>query len=308
MKAQQNIHTLAANTRPCILLVEDEPANSAILASYLENADYAVHEAEDGVSAWAMLEENPDLYQLIVTDKRMPNMNGLELAARVRADRRFANIPVIMQTGDTSHDEFLNGIKAGVYYYLSKPYDERTLLALVRGALIERERKDIFERRLSSQQDALVMFTKGETAVRTPVEAQNAAFLLGSLFPRPELAVSGLYELMLNAIEHGNLGIGYKDKGKLLSEGQWEQEVERRLQMPEHKDKKVGISFDKAGGEIAVLIADEGPGFEWQGYLEIEPSRATHSNGRGIAKASLLSFDRLEFLAKGNEVRAVSRL
>lgn len=291
-----------------ILLVEDEPANSAILSSYLQMAGYSVDEAADGMAAISMLESNPDAYRVIVTDKRMPNMNGLELASRLKADKRFSNIPVIMQTGDTAQDEFLKGIKAGVYYYLAKPYEETTLLALVRAAIIERERKDIFERRLSSQQNALTNFVRGDFSVRNPSEAQNTAFLLGSIFPRPELAVSGLYELILNAIEHGNLGIGYVEKGQLLARGEWDNEVQKRLDLPENKLKDVLIGFENKKDRIEVTITDKGQGFDWQPYMEIEPSRATHSNGRGIAKANLLSFDEVEYLENGKQVKVVSFL
>ncbi|PZP55631.1 MAG: hypothetical protein DI586_06240 [Micavibrio aeruginosavorus] len=289
-----------------VLLVEDEPANSAILASYLENAGYLVDEAPDGIAAWKILEEKPSAYRLIVTDKRMPNMNGLELAARIKADKRLSNIPVIMQTGDTSQDEFLKGIKTGVYYYLAKPYDETTLLALVRSAVIERERKEVFERRLSSQQNALANLARGEFFIRTPDEAQNMAFLLGSIFPRPELAISGLYELIINGIEHGNLGLGYEKKGAFLSEGKWEAEIERRLLLADNLNKKVFICFEKFPDRFEITITDDGPGFDWQPYLEIEPSRATHGNGRGIAKANLLGFDEVNYLGPGNQVKIIS--
>lgn len=308
MKANQKIELPSNENKNAtrILLVEDEPANSAILASYLMSAGYLVDEAVDGIAAWQMLENHPGTYKLIVTDKRMPNMNGLELASRVKADRRFSNIPVIMQTGDTSQDEFLKGIKVGVFYYLAKPYDEATLLAIVRSAIIERERKEVFERRLSSQREALVNFIKGEFMLQAPLEAQNISFLLGSIFPRPELAVSGLYELMLNGIEHGNLGIGYAEKGRLLSEGNWEKEIYDRLALPEYRDKKIFIHFEQFPNRLEILITDDGQGFDWRSYLEIEPSRATHSNGRGIAKANLLSFDEVQYLKPGNQVKVVS--
>ncbi len=309
MKADKNIEIRPAQglgNSAKVLLVEDEPANSAILSAYLENAGYIVDEASDGVVAWQMLEEQPSRYRLILTDKRMPNMNGLELAARIKADKRFLNIPVIMQTGDSSQEEFLKGIKAGVYYYLAKPYDETTLLALVRSAAIERDRKEIFERRISSQQNALTNLSRGEFFVQLPEEAQNTAFLLGSIFPRPELAVSGLYELILNGIEHGNLGIGYERKGELLSEGRLEEEINYLAKLPENAKKKAFICFEKFPNRLEVTITDDGSGFDWQPYLEIEPSRATHGNGRGIAKANLLGFDEVNYLGVGNQVKVVS--
>ena len=288
-----------------VLLVEDEPTNAIILSSYLQVAGYQVEEAHDGITAWEKLVEAPGRYRLIVTDKRMPNMNGVELVSRIRADRRFSNIPVIMQTGDNSQNEFIKSINAGVYYYLTKPLDEVIFIALVRAAITERERKEIFERRLSGQSGALTNLIKGEFFIRTPEEAQNTALLLGSAFPNPELAISGVYELVLNAIEHGNLGIGYEEKGRLLADNAWEDEIERRLDMPENSQKKVIVNFEKFIDRREITIQDEGPGFDWQPYMEIEPARATHANGRGIAKAFLLSFDQVKYEDKGNRVRAI---
>src|SRR5262249_13472562 len=146
-----------------------------------------------------------------------------------------------MQTGANSPEEVVEGIRAGVYYYLTKPYQEETLLNLVQAAIRERKNHELFEARLAKQREALGSFVKGEFHIRTLEEAQNIAFLLGSLFPRPELAASGLYELLLNAIEHGMLGIGYETKGKLLAAEDWDAEIARRLNLPENAVKKVRV-------------------------------------------------------------------
>lgn len=288
-----------------ILLVEDEPANAVILSSYLQYGGFIVDEVTDGLEAWNRLQENPDTYRLVVTDKRMPNMNGLELAARMKADRRFSKIPVIIQTGDASHDEFLKGIKAGVYYYLAKPYDEAAIIALVRSAIAEQDKKDIFERRLNCQQNAIGNLVKGEFFLRTPDEAQSTALLLGSIFPKPELAAAGLFELLLNGIEHGNLGIGFREKSDLLKENRWQDEVEKRLIDPAYEDKRVFVCFEQCLNRLEVTITDDGPGFDWLPYMEIDPSRTMKGNGRGIAKASML-FDEVVYLGAGNQVKVIS--
>ncbi len=295
---------MASNT---ILLVEDEPTNMRILSAYLKSAGYNIDQAEDGQTAFKKLGEKPD-YILVVTDRRMPNMDGLQLFAEMQRNPRLRRIPVIMQTAADSPEEVVEGIKAGVYYYLTKPYQEETLLSLVRSAIRERQQDDLFEERLAKQKEALGTFVKGEFHVKTPVEAQNVAFMLGGLFPRPEVAVSGLYELLINAIEHGNLGIGYDEKGKLLERGEWEKELERRLQSPSNSNKKVQVQFAMNDNNLEAIITDEGSGFDWRPYMEIEPARATANHGRGIAKANLLSFDRLTFLGKGNQVQVVAAM
>jgi CheY-like chemotaxis protein len=288
-----------------ILLVEDEAVNRFLIGTCLRKAGYEVEEAEDGRQALERLRRKSD-YALVVTDRRMPHMDGLELARHMQADPLLRHVPVLMETGSDQPDEVVEGIAAGVYYYLTKPFKEETLLRLVKAGINERRRHEWFEQRAQRHKEALGTFVTGEFHIRTPEEAQNIAFLLGNLFPRPVLAVSGLYELLLNAIEHGNLGIGYEGKGKLLAESRWEKEIADRLKAPPYAARKVVLHYAQDDAKIQVSIQDEGAGFDWRPYMEIEPSRATQSNGRGIAKANLLSFDALIFKGNGNQVEISS--
>lgn len=290
-----------------ILLVEDEPTNMAILSGILRDSGYIVDEATDGSAAWAILQANKN-YDLVITDRRMPNMDGLELAKHMKMDPELRSTPVIMQTAATTVAEVNEGVKAGVYYYLTKPYEEETLITLTKGALREREKTNTFEQRLSRQKEALGAFVHGEFHIKTPEEAENIAFLLGSLFPRPELAVSGIFELAINAIEHGNLNIGFAEKSRLIANSNLENEIRTRLTKPENIHKKVVVQFRQANGEMSVTITDQGEGFDWRPFMEIEPSRATQGNGRGIAKANLISFDRMIYAGKGNQVQVSSRV
>src|SRR5690606_30931610 len=219
--------------------------------------------------------------------------DGIELLKTLRKNARLYHIPVILQTSALSPEEVSEGIRAGAYYYLTKPYQEDVMLSVVKAALRARRQNEVFQRRLTRQDNALVDMTRGEFSIRTPAEAENLAFLLGSVFPYREIAVSGLYELLLNAIEHGNLGIGFEEKSRLLSEGLWEREIDARLHRSENADKHVKVTFARNQDQIEVVIADQGAGFNWKPYLEIEPSRATSANGRGIAKANLLCFDQI---------------
>jgi CheY-like chemotaxis protein len=288
-----------------ILLVEDEPTNMEIMAGYLEDANYKVERATDGQEAWKILLADPN-FDLVITDRRMPVMDGLTLVTEIKKHPTLRNMPIIMQTAASSPEEISEGVHAGVYYYLVKPYEEDTLLTVIRSALQEREKTGQFEQRLTRQKEALGTFVNGEFHIHTIEEAENIAFLLGSLFPRPELAINGLYELLLNAIEHGNLEIGYHEKNRLLQEMEWEKELFLRLQNENNKLKKVTVQFSQDAKQSMIIITDEGAGFDWQPFMEIEPSRATQGNGRGIAKANLISFDRLHFLGKGNQVEILS--
>jgi hypothetical protein len=137
---------------------------------------------------------------------------------------------------------------------------------------------------------------------RTLEEAKNLAFMIANCFPDPKMAVYGLNEMLINAIEHGNLSISYEDKTRLVMEGLLFEEIARRLEMPEYRGKQGHLSFESNGSELRVHIKDEGKGFDWRPFLDISPERATHPHGRGIATSRLMSFTSVEYAGCGNEV------
>lgn len=94
-----------------------------------------VLEGEDGLQGWNVLDTNPDMGMLI-TDWNMPEMNGLELVKKVRADARFADLPIIMVTTEGGKAEVITALKAGVNNYIVKPFTPQVLkekLAAVLG-------------------------------------------------------------------------------------------------------------------------------------------------------------------------------
>lgn len=110
--------------------------------------------------------------------------------------------------------------------------------------------------------------------------------------------------MLINAVEHGNLAITYDEKTEIIANGAWRKEIARRLKLPEYKDRQVRFSFSRNVDDMSVTIADEGAGFAWPQYLEIDPSRATDNHGRGIAQANVMSFDSIDFNEAGNSVTA----
>jgi len=125
---------------------------------------------------------------------------------------------------------------------------------------------------------------------------------LSTLAADPASVALGLVELLINGIEHGNLGITFHDKAALLAADRWEQEVEARLERPDNADKFVRARARREGGLIRIAIRDCGPGFDWRRYIDLDESRALHPNGRGIAVARHIAFRSLEFVEPGNEV------
>lgn len=142
---------------------------------------------------------------------------------------------------------------------------------------------------------------KAEFRFSTICEAKDLACFVASGCPDPDAALYGLTELMLNAIEHGNLGITYEEKKQLMLSGNLHDEIQRRLGLRENKNKCAYLNYEETEDYIQVHIKDQGNGFDWQKYLYISPERASDPNGRGIATAKL-SFASMKYLGKGNEV------
>jgi len=150
----------------------------------------------------------------------------------------------------------------------------------------------------------LGLMREGRFLFRTLAEARDLSLLLANAFPDPQRVVVGIAELLINAIEHGNLGLGYATKTALHASQLWEQEIERRLRDPATARRFAEVSLRRDRDSVRLRVADEGAGFDWRPYLEVDPQRVGDVHGRGIAVARLLCFDRLEYFGCGNVVVA----
>ncbi len=128
--------------------------------------------------------------------------------------------------------------------------------------------------------------------------------LLAHYFPKPEQYVTGIHELLVNAVEHGNLGIGFEEKTKLIREGKWKDEVARRLSLPEYANREIEIRIDHDEREGRLTITDQGQGFPWREFVA-RPLNGKRPNGRGLWIAFNSQFDRIAFNPMGNEVTCV---
>ena len=214
-------------------------------------------------------------------------------------------VPVIMQTALAGRDQILEGIRAGAYYYLTKPYDVDMLRSVVRTAVADHQGYRELQSQVKKGFDSLRLLEKAVFTFQTVEQARDLGTLLANACPDPSATVIGLTELLINAVEHGNLGITYEDKSRLSDSGAWNDEVCRRLAMPEHATKRAEVSFERGAGQLRFTIRDQGRGFDWKRYLQVDPQRAFDTHGRGIAMANRLSFSHIEYRGCGNEVVGV---
>ena len=291
------------DNKPAVLAVDDEQFNLEIIKEYLSAINIETVCVESGEQALIVLQNSPQRFSAVLLDRMMPGIDGIEVLKQIKADENTSHLPVIMQTAKAGKDNMLEGLNAGAHYYLSKPYDQQTLLAIISTAIRDYQRYKDIQENLEQSAQTLKLMEQGEFSFKSLDEARCLSALLARACPESDSVVFILTELMVNAVEHGNLGISYKEKSRLISEEKWEGEVLHRLTLPENRDKQVTIKFTRNTDEITFLITDQGAGFDWQQYMEVSPNRAFDSHGRGIAMANSISLNKIEYLETGNKVR-----
>jgi len=136
-------------TEPQILLVDDEAIALTNLTHVLQREGYAVTACRDGEAALAALKRSE--FDLVLTDLKMPGIDGMEVLREVRAS--YPDVPVIMITGYATLDSAVEAMKAGAYHYIAKPFRLAEAREVVRSALeLRRVKRENRELRLRVEQ------------------------------------------------------------------------------------------------------------------------------------------------------------
>lgn len=287
-----------------ILAVDDEEYNLLIIEEFLQNDGYQISTAKDGEEAWAMLEADPYKFDVVLLDRMMPKMEGLEVLSRIKAHETLQYVPTILQTASAKNEQIIEGIAAGAYYYITKPYKEDMFRAVVKAAVADRVRFRKLADDIEQYPSTLRLMDRGQFHFSTISECYALASLLSCAFPSPTNVVTGLTEIMLNALEFGHAELSYDQKTKLINEQRLYEHVSELLVLPENRDKSAKVLLTRTDSEVIVSIEDQGKGFDWKKYIDFSVDRATDNHGRGIATANLVSFDKLEYLKNGSKAVA----
>ncbi len=132
---------------PRVLIVEDDRDIAQLIERYLEKAGFTTERAASGREAiQAVATKPPDL---MVLDLMLPEVDGLEVCRRVRADERSAWLPIIMLTARAEESERIVGLELGADDYLAKPFSPNELVARVRALLRRAQRRPSAARTLT---------------------------------------------------------------------------------------------------------------------------------------------------------------
>lgn len=118
-----------------LLVVDDDPISLQVLSNYLQTTNYPFVTATDGQQAWELLQQSPAEFSVVIADRIMPKLHGIELLNKMREQENLKHIPFIMLTGEAAKDEMIEAMRAGVFDFLYKPVEKTLLLAVLNRAL-----------------------------------------------------------------------------------------------------------------------------------------------------------------------------
>jgi DNA-binding response OmpR family regulator len=127
----------AAQSKPVLLIADDDEDIRALVAFRLERAGYEVIMAGDGEQALRLTFERAPA--LVVLDVMMPKLTGIEVTRQLRAQATTSSLPVILLTARVQEADIARGFEAGANDYVSKPFSPQELQARVQALLAERE-------------------------------------------------------------------------------------------------------------------------------------------------------------------------
>ena len=296
--------TTKVSKPPVILVVDDDRKAITVLESRLQNQGYIVLVAMDVKSACKIIKDKHKVIDAVLLDRMMPDMDGIEIVKWLNKQPDPTRPPIIIQADPDKPEQIIEGIDAGVFYYLTKPVQEDILNSVVLSAIKESKRHRTLNIELKRHKSSFKLMDRGAFHFHNLEEAENLACFIANCFPDSEKILPGIAELTINAVEHGLFNISYDDKTELVKNARWRKELNHRANLPENKDKKAKLLFSKEGEKYAIKISDTGKGFAWVKYLNADPARALDNHGRGILRGNMI-FSKLQYNKEGNQVVAI---
>lgn len=268
-----------------ILLVEDDDVWRFCSKYYLENNGFQVLEASDGRKAMEYYDRQRGSIDLILADIKMPDISGIELA-RINFGRHY--LPYVICTGVNDPHVALELLDYGVQDYVVKPSSEKNLVNIVRLALMRQRQyksaaqgldhfgnldKTVIQARLNNIFGTQSwLHQRIDPLIKSPAERNFTYFL---------------YEFLINAYEHGCMGLTEKEKSDMIENGDYEAALLQREEL--HPDGQIEIRIAVLENKVTVVITDTGVGFDYRKYMDMSEEevgrRSSMPNGRGIVMA-----------------------
>lgn len=286
-----------------VLVVEDDPGRIAMLERCLDREEIEVRVLGDPALLRQRIERE-DYILILVSLACSPGRRR----ALMEDCRKFNHEqPFIVLTEEPSYEELLLSMQKGALDYFQAPFDENR----IRELLIQHLTR-IASGRDVAEVDRYIRFKRVRLEIPSdlgilPNVAQrvtNDVLAAGVIAARQAYLVSlALYEILTNALEHGNLGISYDEKTRHIADGTFLDLIKERSSRADLKDRQIRIQYTLGAHGATIDVIDEGAGFDVGEYERRIQNRSRDSyHGRGIILARNL-VSRVIFRGRGNIVR-----
>jgi CheY-like chemotaxis protein len=289
-----------------ILVVDDSVVDRSLVGGLLSKdpslmVDFAVNGLDGLEHIQAAL---PDL---VITDLMMPEMDGLQLVAAVRA--RFPLVPVILMTSRGSEEIATQALHVGAASYVPKRKLALQLLDTVHKVLAVSGRQRGYNRLMGcivhTRQEFILTNDSTLFGPLVTYLQENATHLgLGDASERTRLGVA-LEEALANALYHGNLEISSSLREE--DDRAYYTMIEQRRHEEPFRDRRIHVEAELTRDEARFVIRDEGNGFDPSGLPDpTDPTNLEKASGRGILLMRTF-MDEVTYNPRGNEVRLCKR-
>ena len=290
---------------PRILVADDDADARERIAAILEKESVlSVVFATDGTEAIAEFDKaKPDL---LLTDLRMPNMDGLDLVRAVRD--RCESTPIVMLTSHGDQQLAAQALSAGAASYVPKSEAEDELLNTVQHVLNLSTRRSLqpFPAELKQSRMVYVIHNDSQMITSLVGHLQENILQVGLCDESEQIRFGvALEEALINAMIHGNLEIDSSIKEN--DPAQFDTMVQQRCNELPYKERKIEVEVELSAEQIVVTIGDHGQGFDPSTLPDpTEPENLEKVSGRGVLL--MRSFmDEVKFNDAGNRVTMIKR-
>lgn len=284
-----------------ILVVDDSPTDRLFIGHFLRrHPEFTITFANDGAGAIESVQRQPPA--LIVSDLRMPGMNGLEFVQELNA--RDVQIPVILMTSFGSEQIAVDALSAGAASYVAKRNLESQLVNTIRNVMAVTERRENRRRTLACLAYSELHFVLDNDASAV---AHLISYLLDTavtmkLLTRHAQTHVGiaLQEALANAIHHGNLELD--SELRQVDERTYYALADQRRTQDPYARRRVYVDATLSRSELNFVITDEGPGFDTTQVLD--PTAEVNLDrigGRGLLLINSF-MDAVAYNDRGNQI------
>ena len=285
-----------------ILFANGHSQTTQTTQDMLEQLGHCVTCVSDPKAALSILQARATEFDCILVDQDMSGREGVEFLSTLHTHPRLRTKPVLVLSQDVQPEHIAASLSAGACLYLIKPAPKTLIKAALQQINTVLQERQALENLLQETRGGLALTNYAQFAFKNLLEARMLSAVLAEMSKNPEKTLVGYSELLVNAVEHGNLEITYLEKSALLQEGRLQSELERRMTDPVLGARQVFVTAQRQDRSLLVRIEDQGAGFDWLPFLDFAPERAFDLHGRGIAISKHLAFDELHYQGKGNTV------